>query len=116
MKIGAGGLQIQATQEVNKIKYEEQVIKKQPEQVESIRATGVKPSKDEIVKAVEQLNDSSELSNKHLTFQVHEETDRMMVKILDEKGEVLKEIPPEETLEMVAKIQKSVGVLIDNYI
>lgn len=116
MKIGAGGLQIQATQEINKIKPDEQELKKQPLQVEEVKGTGVKPSQEEVIKAVEQLNDSSKLGDKHLKFQIHEETDRVMVKILDEKGEVLKEIPPEETLEMAAKIQKSVGLLIDNYI
>lgn len=116
MKIGAGGLQIQATQDINIVKKENQEYQKQPQQVEVNNATGVKPGRDEIIRAVEQLNDSSKLSNKHMKFQIHEETDRMMVRIMDDKGELIKEIPSEETLEMAARIQKSVGLLIDQYI
>ena len=47
-------------------------------------------------------------------FKVHERTGRMMVKLIDnETDEVIKEIPPEKILDLVASIWDLVGILVD---
>lgn len=52
--------------------------------------------------------------NERLEFSVHEATNRIMVKVLDrETDEVLREIPPEQMLNLVAKLQELVGLLVD---
>lgn len=47
-------------------------------------------------------------------FAYHEETNRISIKIYDrETKEVIREIPPEETLEMIERIWELAGLLID---
>ena len=62
----------------------------------------------------ESMNHFMKLMNADLQFSVHEKTHRVMVKLVDESTkEVLKEFPPEEFLDMIAKIQEYVGMLVD---
>ena len=67
-----------------------------------------------------QLNRAMEIFNKRLRFEVHEETERIMVKILEKKAgntdEVIKEIPPERVLDMLARLEEMIGLLIDERI
>ena len=67
-----------------------------------------------------QLNRTMEIFNKRLRFEVHEETERIMVKILEKKAgntdEVIKEIPPERVLDMLARLEEMIGLLIDERI
>ncbi len=47
-------------------------------------------------------------------FGIHEETQRVTLKIVDkETKEVLKEFPAEKTLEMIAKVWEMAGLLVD---
>ena len=53
-------------------------------------------------------------NNTHLKFEVHKVTKDIMVKIIDdETGDVLKEIPPEKILDMVAKLWEIAGIFVD---
>lgn len=67
---------------------------------------------DQIRKAVEKLNKN--MANSEAVFGIHEDTNRVTIKIID-KGtkEVLKELPPEKTLDMIAKVWEMAGILID---
>jgi flagellar protein FlaG len=45
---------------------------------------------------------------------VHEKTQAIMVKVLDKStGEIIREIPHEQTLEIVAKMMELAGLIID---
>lgn len=67
---------------------------------------------DRIRKAVETLNKN--LSNSEAIFGIHDATNRVTIKIVDkETKEVLKEIPPEKTLDMLAKAWELAGILVD---
>lgn len=47
-------------------------------------------------------------------FSYHEGTKRVSIKVLDkDTDEVIREIPPEETLEMVEKMWELAGILVD---
>lgn len=49
-----------------------------------------------------------------LKFEVHKATDTIMVKVIDDKTQkVIREIPSEKFLDMVASIWKLVGILLD---
>lgn len=49
-----------------------------------------------------------------LSFQLHEGSGRMMVRVINEEtGDVIKEIPPKEILDTVARIMEFVGLLLD---
>jgi len=50
----------------------------------------------------------------HLKFEIHEKTKEVMVKIVnDSTGEIVKEIPQEKMLDMVAKLWEVAGILVD---
>ena len=47
-------------------------------------------------------------------FGVHEKTNRIIIKLVDrDTQEVIKEIPPEKTLDLMAKRMELAGVLVD---
>lgn len=74
-------------------------------------------TQDEINNAVEKLNSTMEKYNYDLRFKYYEEAERMMVQVIDiSTQEVIKEIPPEEILKIVARIKEMVGMIIDETI
>ncbi len=70
------------------------------------------PSHEQIRKAVEKLNRN--MQNTEAVFGIHEDTNRVTIKILDKTTkEVIKELPPEKTLDMIAKVWELAGILVD---
>ncbi len=68
---------------------------------------------EQIRKAVEQFNKKM-LSHSNAIFGIHEETNRVMIKIVDrETKKVIKELPPEKTLDMISKIWEMAGLMVD---
>ncbi len=64
--------------------------------------------------AIEKLKDAGDIFNRRLDFKIDEETNRIMVKVIDtETNKVVKEIPPEQLVRLAAKIQEMVGLLVD---
>lgn len=75
-------------------------------------AETAKQQNDKIKKAVEQLNKN--LSHSSAIFGIHEATNRVTIKIVDkDTKEVIKELPPEKTLDMIAKVWELAGILVD---
>ncbi|MCQ2082194.1 MAG: flagellar protein FlaG [Lachnospiraceae bacterium] len=69
-------------------------------------------TKDKIKSAVEELN--KKMNNSEAVFGIHEETNRVTIKIVDkDTKEVIKELPAEKTLDMIAKILDVAGLLVD---
>lgn len=67
---------------------------------------------EQIKKAVEKLNKS--MANSEAIYGIHEGTNRVTIKIIDkETKEVIKELPPEKTLDMIAKVWELAGILVD---
>lgn len=55
--------------------------------------------------------------NTDIQFELHKETNQMMVRVVDTKeNKVLREFPPHEFLDTVAKIREYVGMLLDKKI
>ncbi len=73
---------------------------------------GQQASQEQIKKAVEQLN--KKMSNSEALFGIHEGTNRVTIKIVDRQTkEVIKELPPEKTLDMIAKVWELAGLMVD---
>ncbi|NMA91972.1 MAG: flagellar protein FlaG [Firmicutes bacterium] len=63
---------------------------------------------------VDRLNDTARIYNIGLRFKIHEGTDRVMVQVYDRRSEeIIREIPPEKVLNLVAQIQQMIGLLLD---
>lgn len=76
-------------------------------------AEGKSPVPTEALKkAVEEINKRN--TNSEAEFGIHEETNRVTIKIVDKDShKVLKEFPPEKTLDMIAKVWELAGLLVD---
>lgn len=67
---------------------------------------------ESLKRAVENINKN--LKNSEAIFGIHEKTNRVTIKIVDkETKEVIKELPPEKTLDMIAKAWELAGLLVD---
>ena len=54
------------------------------------------------------------MSNSVAQYGIHEATKRVTIKIVDkETKEVIREFPPEETLDMIAKAWELAGLMVD---
>ena len=68
----------------------------------------------EIEEAVMKLNDTAEAMQISLRFLMHRDSERWMVQVVDiRRDEIVREIPPEKVLNVVAQIQSLIGVLLD---
>jgi flagellar protein FlaG len=69
---------------------------------------------EDLQDAVEKVNITADTFNISLRFRIHEESERIMVQVINlENNEVIKEIPPEKILNVVAQIQNIIGLFID---
>jgi len=63
---------------------------------------------------LEKLNQAADLFNKKIRFEIHEDTNRIMVQILHaETGDLLSELPPKKILDLLASMEEMIGVLVD---
>lgn len=59
-------------------------------------------------------NQKMKITNTRCEFEYHEKTKRVSIKVIDKKtDEVVREIPPEETLEMIEKMWELAGLIVD---
>lgn len=68
----------------------------------------------QIKDAINKANNKMKTHRTRCEFNYHEETNRVSIKVYDkETEEVIREIPPEEALEMIEKMWELAGLLID---
>lgn len=71
-------------------------------------------SKEKVESALRDINTKIRPTHTECQFTYHEETKRISIKVMDQStGEVIREIPPEKTLDMIAKTLELAGILVD---
>ncbi|SHN80935.1 flagellar protein FlaG [Desulfitobacterium chlororespirans] len=71
-------------------------------------------TREDVYDLTEHLNKFMVKVNADLRFEMHEGTQRLMVKFIDIKNnQVIKEFPPHELLDTLAAIRDYVGILLD---
>ena len=71
------------------------------------------PSRDQLHKAVSELNQSPQIKTQGLEFSIDEDSQRTVVKVIDqETKEVLRQIPTKEALEIAKSFESAKGNLI----
>lgn len=84
-----------------------------PAQRPAADKVAVTPGRDEVSAAVKKLNEAMPPSAQSLQFEIDEDSDRVVVKIIDQTTkEVVRQMPTEEALEMAKAIDKMQGLLI----
>ncbi len=71
-------------------------------------------SDEQLIKAVERAIKAMEGTSTSLEFSIHDQTKKIMVKVKDkESGEIIRELPPEKSLDFLAKVWEMAGLLFD---
>jgi flagellar protein FlaG len=72
------------------------------------------PGETQFIEAIEHANKDLKVKNTSLHFSIHEKTKAITVKVIDnETKEILREIPPEKILDMVAVMLEKTGLFFD---
>ena len=72
------------------------------------------PTEKQLIEAIESGNKELKKLDTNLRFDIHEKTKQVMVKIVNsDTDEVIRELPPEKILDLVASIMERAGLLID---
>ena len=71
-------------------------------------------SEHEVISAIEKANKHIKTFDRRLEFSIHEVTKQIMVKVVNtEDDTVIREIPSEKVLDMVAHMWEVAGILVD---
>ena len=71
------------------------------------------PSMEQVKEAVQKINKTMESLSNNLEFSIDEDSDRTIVKVVDqETKEVIRQFPTKETLEIAKALDKVKGLLI----
>lgn len=71
-------------------------------------------TRDEMPKMIDGINAVLSRSGSHIRFAEHQDTQRLMVQVLDDStGEVLRTIPTKEMLDLAARISEMIGIFLD---
>ncbi|NPV42741.1 MAG: flagellar protein FlaG [Firmicutes bacterium] len=104
---------IKPLQTVNQNKNTEKLISQKEVLVES-ENNKEEISDEELQESINTLNKTLEVIDKRYEFSIHEETDRPVVRVYDRNsGDIIKQIPPEEVLNILTKIRELIGIFID---
>lgn len=78
------------------------------------QALNSQSANEQLKKAVAEMNRKINNSNEEAVFGIHEKTNRITIKIVNkDTKEIIKEFPPEKTLDMIAKVWEMAGILVD---
>ena len=73
-----------------------------------------KIDKENVDRIARALEDYIRLNQRDLKIQVHKATGNLMVKVISAKdGKVIRELPPEELLDLAAKMEEMTGTIFD---
>lgn len=72
----------------------------------------IKNTNKALKEAVEKINEN--MTDTRCEYGIDDETNRVTIKVVDKKTkEILREYPPEETLDIVAKVWELAGINVD---
>ena len=67
-----------------------------------------------VIEAIERANRAISGANRRFEFSIHEKTKEIMIKVVDsDTNQIIREIPPEKILDMVAKMWEMAGLIVD---
>ena len=71
-------------------------------------------SETELSEAVRRANNALEWAKRHFEYSMHDETNTFVVRVINsETDELIREIPPERILDLVARLWEVAGLIVD---
>lgn len=88
--------------------------RRSPSQISDFERRGLPVSEQVVLDAIERVNKVLAGSNRKFEISIHEKTNEIMVKVIDsDTNELIREIPPEKILDMIAKMWEMAGLIVD---
>jgi flagellar protein FlaG len=82
--------------------------------MESISPSERDYTEENLIRSIELANDKVVVFGKRFEFSIHQETKHIMVKVIDvATNEVIREIPPEKILDLIASLWEIAGLIVD---
>jgi len=104
--------EVQTPEKAPKVDNQTRVVENIEKKNEPYFEKNFEKNAERIHKAIEDIN--KKMYNSEAVYGFHEETNRVTIKIIDkDTKEVIKELPPEKTLDMIAKAWELAGLLVD---
>ncbi len=73
----------------------------------------IQEDNEKVRKAISEMSKNVK-TNAEAVFGIHEKTNRVTIKMVDkDTKKVIKEFPPDETLDMIAKVWEIAGIMVD---
>ncbi|MEK4061150.1 MULTISPECIES: flagellar protein FlaG [Paenibacillus] len=81
------------------------------------QGVNVTVAEEQLIRTIERAVQSLQGPQTTLEISIHEKTHDIMVKVLNkDTGELIREVPPEKTLDLVASMMEIAGILVDEKI
>lgn len=115
-QIGSAGMQYNSDSgaKVQRISEQTLVLKSESKSNEQQPFAGNNLSEKQVQDAVDSTNKELTKLETNLRFSVHKKTRQIVVKIIDTNTqEVIKEVPSEKILDMVASMMERAGLILD---
>ncbi|MDR6726541.1 flagellar protein FlaG [Paenibacillus amylolyticus] len=78
------------------------------------RGASLSIGEEQLIRTIENAVKSLQGPQTTLDISIHEKTHEIMVKVLNrDTGELIREVPPEKTLDLLAKMMEFAGILVD---
>ncbi len=91
-----------------------QSITKNISQINEYEKDNMPVSERVVIEAIQRANKAILGGNRRFEFSIHEQTNEIVVKVYNsDTDELIKEIPNEKILDMVAKICEMAGIFVD---
>ncbi|WP_240546437.1 flagellar protein FlaG [Paenibacillus artemisiicola] len=84
-------------------------------QLAELRGAKISAGDEQKIKMLDKAIKAMEGPKTSLHLSVHKETNTIMIKVMDkDTGELIREVPPEKTLDVAAKLMEIAGILVDH--
>ncbi len=91
-----------------------QTIEKSISQIRDYEKDIMPVSERVVIEAIQKANKAISGGNRRFEFSIHDKTNEIVVKVFDsDTNELVREIPNEKVLDMVAKMCEMAGILVD---
>lgn len=104
--------------DVKKINFQKEKTQNQNMKVKQSEKVKENPySEDRVLEIVDEANKAFTPYDRRFEISVHEKTKKIMIKVLDSvTDQVIKELPPEKILDVVAGLWEVAGIIVDKKI
>ncbi|MDO5126670.1 MAG: flagellar protein FlaG [Eubacteriales bacterium] len=115
---GSGHIQVETIRPVEDKKGSDQFGDRQQDTERGVVQSEQEIAPDKVKSAVNDLNrqvrQASQMKHTQLSFKYHDDTNRISITVTDsDTDEVIREIPPEKALDMLAKAWELAGLMVD---